>query len=172
MSELLKRLGINWHLFLAQIINFLILLFLLKKFLFRPLLNLLQKRTQIIENSLKKAQEIEKNLQEAQTQKENIILEARQLAQEIIKEAREEGERQKAAIVEEARTLAKRQIEEAQKVLEQERNMMVSEVRQEINTLIKLTLEKVLKDLTSNQIDQLILESALKKISNYPNSRV
>ena len=49
MSELFSKLGIDWKLLIAQIINFLVLLFVLYKFAYRPILSMLEKRTKKIE---------------------------------------------------------------------------------------------------------------------------
>src|SRR3989338_11410320 len=98
--ELIEKLGIDWRLLLAQIVNFLILLFVLTKFAFRPLIKMLDGRAEKIQKSLENAQKIEKNLEEANKQKEAIILEARHGAQDIISQTKKESEdlRQKLGV--------------------------------------------------------------------------
>ena len=73
MSELFSKLGIDWRLLVAQLANFLILLFVLRRFAYKPLLKLLEERKQRIADGLANAQKAKSNLEEAEKERQEII---------------------------------------------------------------------------------------------------
>src|SRR3989344_7190785 len=87
--EFLKDFGVNPILLLAQIVNFTILLLLLKKFFYKPILKVLEERKHKIETAVLQAEEIQKKLEETQVQQEKLIGEAEAQASRIIEETRE-----------------------------------------------------------------------------------
>ena len=86
MDSLLTQLGIDWKLLIAQIINFLVLLAILYKFLYKPVFKILHDREEKIEKSLRQAERIEKNLFESEAEKSKIVAEARNEAGKVIAE--------------------------------------------------------------------------------------
>jgi len=86
--ELFTKLGINPVLLLAQIINFLILLFLFKKFLYKPILGILEKRRNYILESMRKADEAVKKEKEMEKEREKKLRELRIKSEEIISKAK------------------------------------------------------------------------------------
>ena len=78
--ELITKLGIDWKLLIAQVINFFILLFVLHRFAYRPILKMLKKRTDTIDKSLSDVKQIEKNLAESNQKKDELLRTARQQA--------------------------------------------------------------------------------------------
>src|SRR5258708_2155343 len=87
--EILKTFGLNPYLTIAQIVNFLVLLYILKRYLYRPLFKVFKKREEIIKESIEKAQENEKILEKSKLQEKEILKKARITADEIIKDANE-----------------------------------------------------------------------------------
>ena len=80
-------LGINWKLFLAQLLNFGIVLFILWKWVMKPVVGALESRRVKIEQSLKKAQDIEERLQKFEEHKEGELRRIRVQGQEILNQA-------------------------------------------------------------------------------------
>jgi len=68
----MNGLGIDWQLLIAEIINFVILLLILKRFLYKPFLRLLEQRRVKIEEGIKKAEEAEKSLQKIRALSEEV----------------------------------------------------------------------------------------------------
>ncbi len=106
--EILGKLGIDIHLLIAQIINFVILLFILNKFVYKPILEEIKKnKDQKINNESeiknreqeveKKLKELENEVKKSKKEASEIILEAENLAKKIkekaLRETREEKER-------------------------------------------------------------------------------
>src|SRR4030042_2105348 len=104
--ELLSNLGINGKLLLAQIINFLILLFVLHRFAYKPILKMLNDRTNKIEKGLKEAEESHKKLAEISEKEKEIITKARKDAQEILKKVEDTAKKNKEEIAIEAKNQA------------------------------------------------------------------
>src|SRR3989344_8353758 len=86
--EILKQFGINPVLLAAQVVNFLILLFILKKFLYKPILKVLDERKRKIEESLNNATEIERKLSQTNETIEKMIGKAALDAQKMLDETK------------------------------------------------------------------------------------
>jgi F-type H+-transporting ATPase subunit b len=162
--ELLSKLGIDWRLFLAQIVNFLILLFILYKFLYKPVLGLLQRRTAQIEKSLADAKKIEENLKKAEEERLVQLVEARREAQQIIEEAKKEGEKIRNQAKELAQEEAQKIIENGRIQIERQKESLLREIKQEIGNLVVYSTRQILEEIGDEKIDQTIIESTMRKI--------
>lgn len=90
--DILSSVGFNWHVALANFINFLIILFLLNKFFFGKLGKTIQTRHDIIERGLSQASEAEKKLASAEEEKKDIIKNAKKEGHVIVSEAQSQAE--------------------------------------------------------------------------------
>src|SRR3989338_3520624 len=102
--EIFNQFGVRLDLLAAQIVNFLLLLFILKRFLYKPILKVLQIRQQKIKDSLKNAAEIEKRLNAIAEEREKKLHEAGDAAQKIIDHAAKNADQ----IIKEARESAEK----------------------------------------------------------------
>ena len=118
-SGLLGQLGINWKLFLSQAVNFFILLIVLRQFVYKPLIEVIKKRTAKIKEGLEKAEEADVRLKEIDNIGKEKIKQAEQKGIEIIKIT-----------------------EEKAKVLEKELQEKTDKKQQEINELLKQSFKK------------------------------
>lgn len=103
---LLEGLGINWPGFLAQLVSFGIVFFILARFAFPMVQKTLEKRTLIIQEGVENAEQARRELAEATANAERIIREARQQQQEIITNAQKMAEKESIRIIEEANARA------------------------------------------------------------------
>src|SRR3989344_237183 len=99
MSELLHSLGIEWPILIAQLVNFAILLFILERFVYRPIIKLLDKRREDIATSAKRDEEIRAKLGEMDIARERVLTEARAQSQKILDEAKEDAERLRGEMI-------------------------------------------------------------------------
>ena len=117
MSELFHQFGVNWQLLGAQMVNFAILLLVLKKFAYGPLLSMLHERRKRIAEGLEAAEASQKRLAEADAQKASILADARkeslgivqqgeQLAKERVRFMLDGGQKHAGDIVEEGKARA------------------------------------------------------------------
>ncbi len=166
VQELIRQLGIDWKLLIAQIINFAILFFLLKKFLLKPILGLLEARRQKIEKSLKDAERIEKELTEIKEKREDILKNANQKAEEILGEAKEIAESRKTEIINATKKESEKILEEAKISIEREKQKLVDEARGDIAELVILATEKIVKEKLDEEKDRELVKEVLTKIES------
>ena len=102
------KLGINWWLLLAQLINFGLVAFLLARLLYRPVLNALHARTQRIQESITNAEQVKQQLGRVQQDYEAELARARQEAAQIIAQATERAQVQAREVVANAQSEAER----------------------------------------------------------------
>ncbi len=136
--------------FFWMLIPFLIVLYLLKKFAWKPILTALQEREDSIEAALNSAEEAKQEMAKLQADNERILQEARMEREAMLKEAKELSSK----IVNEAKQKA---IEEANKLIanakqeiENDKNSAINEIKAEIATLSVEVAEKVLRKQFAN----------------------
>jgi F-type H+-transporting ATPase subunit b len=160
--ELLNNLGINGKLLLAQIVNFVILLFVLYKFAYGPVLKMLEERTEKIEKGLKDAEASHKKLAEISEKEAAVLVEARKKAQEIIKKAEDSAVTQAQAIVTVAKEQTEKMLATAQKQIEQEKEKILLEVKSEVANLVVMATEKIIHEKLDMQKDQELISQSIK----------
>jgi F-type H+-transporting ATPase subunit b len=148
--EILSQLGIDGKLLLAQGVNFLVLLFILHRFVYKPMLAFLEKRTERIEEGLKNAEEARKRLDEASKSEERILAEAREEAKKIVIATSEASEKRGQEMVAEFEKKAEKIVEEAKERAKEEREKLFREAKGEIADLVIATTEKVLREKLSS----------------------
>lgn len=156
--DALTSLGIDWKLLVAQIVNFLILLFLLKKFLYQPILKMLGERKQKIDKGLKDSEEAEKRLAETEIKTKDLIAKASQEAQKIVNETRKEVEKNSVVILDHAKQKSDEIVAKAKEQAEAEKEKIVNSAKSELAAIVELSVEKIL---ASSKDD---LKAEIKKI--------
>lgn len=89
----MEALGIDVKLIVVQVVNFAILLFVLKRFLYKPILNMLEKRRQEVEDAVKLKNDLEERIKGIDVEKEQVMHQIRKEADAVIEEARQKGDR-------------------------------------------------------------------------------
>src|ERR1700751_4763240 len=89
--EIFKTFGLDPYLVTAQIINFLIIFYVLKRYLYPPLFKVFKKREELVKESISKAEENEKILEKTKDLEKETIKKAKVTADEIIKESHEQA---------------------------------------------------------------------------------
>lgn len=163
--EIFDEFGIKPVLLAAQVVNFLILLFILKKFLYKPILKVLEERKHRIEDSLKNAAEIERRLAETEQQAEKILNKALAEGQKILDQSNQAAAQIIDGANKTAEQILQKATEDGKKLIELEKEMLMRQVRENVGSLISLVLEKVIgKKITrKDQIE--IIEKEVKNIS-------
>jgi F-type H+-transporting ATPase subunit b len=137
-------LGIEWSLLLAQIVNFLILIVLMRMFLFKPVMNMLNQRKERIAQSMKDAERVNAAAREAEADKAKVLEQARREAQEIRAQATRDAEKiaqdVRARADQEATDVRMKAQEDAQKQVE----LALAEANKQIADLAILATEKLL----------------------------
>lgn len=162
MDELIKTFHIDTNLLLAQLVNFTIVLVVLYKFAYGPILKTLNERTSKIEKGLKDSEESGKKLAEIMEKEKAVMTEARKEAQTIIAKAEEQAKKSKDEIAGEAKAQAEKIMIDAEKKIEEEKNKMMAEVKGEIANLVVLATEKVLAEKIDAGKDKELIEKAIQ----------
>jgi F-type H+-transporting ATPase subunit b len=157
-------LGINLPLLLAFVINFIILLALLGKFLYKPVLKMLDERAQKVKESMEWAESIKRDYEQAKAEVQKQIEKGRQEAQGIIAQAFQTGEALKEEARKEASSQAKAIVEKARLQLEAERDKMVEDLRKEFVSLLILASEKVIRQTLDKEKQSRLIEETLAQI--------
>jgi len=137
-----------------MLIAFSILLLILGKFAWKPILKTLHEREESIDKALKAAEEAKAEMLKLQANNEQIVAEARKQADTIIKEAREMKEK----IISDAKIAATNEankiIKNAEAAIENEKNQAMNEIRNQIAEFSVLIAEKIIRKELSNENKQ------------------
>ncbi|HVF69376.1 MAG TPA: F0F1 ATP synthase subunit B [Xanthomonadales bacterium] len=164
--EILKNFGFEWTLFAAQIVNFLIIFWLLKKFLYKPVLKLLGERKKKIEDGLKNAEKAEKLLAETVQREEEILKKAQSEAKKLLDEARTQRETMLIQSEAETKKQVAKMISDARDQIQFEATGASKKLEIQVSKLAIEFLEKSLKGLFGDKEQEIVMRSALKKIKN------
>lgn len=156
----MEALGINFNLFLAQLINFGVVVAALYFLLYKRVLAVLRERTERIEQSIKDSEQVKQQLANARRDYDAEIARARQEAAGILAQAQERAKSQEVEIIAQARQEGERIRNEAREQARQERDQLLREVKGQIAELVTLTASRVLQaELATKGHDRLIEES-------------
>lgn len=157
--------GINLKGFVFQLITFLIVLFILQRWVFPKLVATIEKRRQTLEQSLADAKLTEETLAKAEVKAEEILAEARSQADEALAEAKKSAD---VAIAEAESTAAKRAeliIKEAEEFLSRERAKLRGELKNELADLVADATEKVVRQKLNQERDRTLIRNAIKELA-------
>jgi F-type H+-transporting ATPase subunit b len=152
----------SYGLFFWQAIILVILIVLLAKFAWKPILASLAAREEGISNALMAAENAKKDLANLKSDNEKLLAEARAERDTMIKEAREIREKMIADAKEEAQVQGEKMISQAKASIESEKNAAMAELKNQVSTLSIEIAEKILKsELTNNETQSQLVEKML-----------
>ncbi len=154
-------LGVQWSAFLFQILNFAILLGLLRAFAYKPILGILERRRQTIEESLQNAATIETTKIALDKEKQAVLTEARQHAERIIEGSKQQANKLIAAAEETARTRADQLVAQAEAQIEQATEVAREELKAEAVELVVAATEKIIDVKLDPEKDAELIQAAL-----------
>ena len=147
-------------LYIWSIIIFLVLLFLLMKFAWKPLLAMLEKRENNIRQSLLDAEKARDELVNVKGDTEKLLSEARNESQAIVAAGKKTAERMKDEIVDKAQSKSEALLVDAKKQIEIEKDRAIADVKAEVvNLSIEVAKKLIRKNLTKEDNLKLINES-------------
>lgn len=156
---MVEVLGIDLKTIIFSIANFLILMGVLTKFLYRPFLDLLDKRKQSIKDAFDNADMTNRKADEKLEAYNKKIANVEAEGRDIIKNARVRADEQAQMIVDEAGKKAEDMIKQAQTQIERERQQALQEMRQQITELSMMAAVKIVeKELETTGQDRIIDE--------------
>ena len=140
-----------------MLITFVILLILLKKFAWKPILSAVSEREEGIKNALLSAELARNEMQNLQADNQRILQEARMERDALLKEAREMKDKMIADSKNEAQAIGQKMIEQAKTAIAGEKNAAMAELKNQVSALSLEIAEKLLREELSNKEAQMKL---------------
>ena len=135
----------SFGLFFWQSLIFLLLIFLLRKFAWKPILDAVNEREEGIKNALLSAEIAKRDMQNLRSDNEKLLAEARVERDVILKEAREIKDKIVSEAKDEAQVQAGKMIEQAKAAINSEKNAAMAELKNQVSSLSIEIAEKVLR---------------------------
>lgn len=162
----MEKLGIDPILIGAQVVNFLLLLFILKKLLYKPILSMLDERKQ----RALQIEETQQSLKEAQAglgkEKEQLVREAKVEADKLLQDARQVSEQVKKQIDHEAREKAAEMMAKSKKEIEAETQKIRENIKQEVSQVAVKVAEEILRDEITPEQRKHVLAESVRRFTN------
>ena len=156
-------LGINLPLLVVFIINFIILFVLLRIFLYKPVLKMLDERSKRTKEAMELAEATKQEFEQAKVEVQKQIEKGRQETQATIAQAMQVGERLKEESRQEATKQAQVIIDRTKTELEAERDKIVDHLRKEFVDISILAAEKVIKETLDKEKHRKLIEETLRE---------
>lgn len=158
MLSILAKIGFDWQVALANLVNFLIILFILRKYAFEPIKKAILNRQKIIDLGLENAKLAETDRVMAEELKTSILKDARIKADEIVRDANRKAEDIIVKAKDQAILEMNAIIIEGNKEIEKRGKEMDSKFREKSADMILLGLEKVLGQKMTAEVDRTYIE--------------
>lgn len=162
-GDIFTSLGINGQMLLLQAIAFLILMFILSKWVFPVLMKAVDDRQDAIEAGTKAAEEAEKKAEEAQEQVTHLLKEARAEAKDIVATAKDEANAMIATSEDKAKSRAEKIVKDAHEQLEKDVIAARKALHNDTIDLVALATEKIVGKSVNDSIDKKIIADAIKE---------
>ena len=154
-------------LFVWTILTFLLLVFVLAKFAWKPLLKMLQDREDMIRSSLEDAEKAKSELERLNEESEAIMAKARSEAQSILADGKAAAEKVKDDIIAKSKEQANKIREDAGNQYQVEKDKAISEIKEEVVNLTLSVAEKLIQKNLSDADNKSLIEESLKKVQTY-----
>ena len=154
-------------LFVWTILTFLLLLTVLAKFAWKPLLKMLNDREELIRSSLEDAEKAKEKLERLNAEGEAIINQARSEAQSILSEGKAIAAKLKDETLDVAKEQAKQIASEAEKQINIEKDKAIAEIKSEVVNLSMRIAEKLINKNISPEDNKALIDESLSNVKEY-----
>ena len=162
MEELVRHFGIDWRILLAQAVNFGVLLFILWRFAYRPILGVLRERREGIERGLALTRDAEKRMADIVTLQEEKLSAASAAALDIVSRAEQTGKEQRDLLITEAGKKGEHMIAEAKRVIREEKNKLREELEREAREIVRDGIASALMKMPPLPRDRELIDAAVR----------
>lgn len=151
-------------LFIWSLINFVVLLFILKKFAFPAILNSIKAREESIKNNIETAEKASLDAQRILKETQDKLANAQQEMSQIVAKGREQAQSLLSKAGEESDRVKQQKMEEAKKEIEASKDRAIAEIRKEMAGLIIEATEKILSEKLDKGQHQQLIEKYIQKL--------
>ncbi len=162
--ELIEQFGVDPILIAAQIVNFLVILYILKRFLYKPLFKVFKERQDLIKESITKTDEARQALEKAQATEKELIKKAQSTATQILKDAKEQSVDIISAAEEATKKQTDKMISEAKEQISQETKRAEEQLNKHVAELSVALLKKSLDSVFTEEEQSKIVKKAVEKL--------
>lgn len=162
----MENLGIDLKLLIAQIVNFAIIVVVLSKFLYKPILAMLAKRKKEIDEGLALTEKMRIEEERQQEKRQKMLAITRREAQEILEEARKQAKVEEKEIVESAHKEAEAVVAKGKTEVERARVEMEKNIQKSAVTLAVAMTERLLEKVLSAEEKHKLIAKNVKDIEN------
>ncbi|KXK27572.1 MAG: ATP synthase subunit b, sodium ion specific [candidate division WS6 bacterium OLB20] len=166
IQEVFGKIGFDGRMFLFNVINFLVVLILLRKFFFNKLMEALDARQAKINEGLEDAERYRHEVTMAQQRSDEIISDARTEANTIVLKAQEEARTGAEVILSDAREQVEAERAKAEEQIELSRRKMIADLKKETADLAILATEKIIKEKLDSKRDREIIDEYLSQLDS------
>ncbi|MEW6620760.1 MAG: F0F1 ATP synthase subunit B [bacterium] len=156
--------SISWQILLVELGSFLILLFFLAKFLFKPITNFLENRSNQIKTTLETIETEKQDIEKIKQNYQNEITELNKKTSQIIQEATKEGEIQRQKIIAHSQKEANKMVEKAEQSIEKEKEKAISEIKAQVADISILAASKILERSIDESIAHQLIDEFIEEI--------
>jgi len=160
--KLLQALGLDIRILIAQLINFAVLLFVLWRFGYKPVLKFLDDRKDKIEQGVVDAKKAGEKLSAISAKEEEVMKKAKKEALNILAEAKKQGEENRKKIVTKAREEVGQIINEEKRKIQVEKSDTLKEIKRDIGGLVTQAVSKILGEKMDSAKDRNMIEKTVK----------
>lgn len=164
-AAVLGTFGVRGDLFAAQLVNFLIVLVVLWRFAYKPIMRKLDERDQLIAKSVMDAQAMEKRVQEFEAERTSMLAAARKEAQDIMMTAMAQSDVRRDEMIEASKREVERVIAKGKQQMAIERESMLRDVRKDIVDIAMKAAARILHDGVTEKKSQSLAEEVVRKMT-------
>jgi F-type H+-transporting ATPase subunit b len=165
VKDTAETFGWNLRLFLSQVISFVLVAILLRRFAYQPILNVLHERRERIAESLRNAEKIKQQLAEAEKHHAEVLAKAHAEAQKMIDEARESSAHLADRKMQEAMVAAEQIMAKAREASALEHERTMAELKREVGRLVVETTAKVTGKVLTSEDQRRLQEEAARQLA-------
>src|SRR6185369_5943763 len=163
IGDTAREFGVDWPHFIAQVVSFAIVAFLLQRFAYKPVVDMLEERRQKIAEGLANAEKIKTELARTEASRQEVMLQANAQAAKLIEEARAAAARVQEQETQKAIAAAEQIITKAREAAAQDHARMLAELKREVGRLVVQTTATVTGKILTPE-DQRRLEEETAKV--------
>jgi len=166
IGDTAKQFGVDWPHFIAQVISFCIVAFLLHRFAYKRVLDMLEERRQRIAEGLANAEKIKAELARTEAQRQEVLTQANTQATKLIEEARAAAARVQEHETQKAIAAAEQIITKAREAAAQDHARMLAELKREVGRLVVQTTATVTGKILTPEDQRRLAEETAKQVGS------
>ena len=164
MEELISKLGIQWQLLIAQIINFAVVAFVLWKFAYKPVVKILEARREKIERSIVQAERIERDRAKMNEEYKETLTRAKNEAEAIVNQAKRSGDQLLADMRADAESEYKKILTRAERDVAEQTEAAKREIAAHTAALVADAVARVTTDELTPKHNDALITKTLKEL--------